>query len=174
MGSIIAMLLKWTGLSQGVMELIAVGVVVSGVGGFAAYEHHKILEEGVAKQHAADVVQAAKDTKILTVKAQTAETQHAKDLAALQAYTAANSVGAVSLCVSPLDGVQSDAASGSQTSGAVGAGTLTPGEQLQRLSAADSGVRQGPGPDIGPMLSALADAADKVNLQAIELQGIVK
>lgn len=167
MGSIIAMLLKWTGLSQGVMELIAIGTVISGIAGFAAYEHHKIFSEGIAAQHAADVKQDAKDVAILTTRAKKAEDQHAKDDTELAAFRSANPIEPVQLRIlTPGPGVQTVAAQCVSSGSAA-----TPGVVLE-VPAGNSGGGPGhAGPDIGGLLEALAARADQVNNQALELQG---
>lgn len=166
MGSIVAALLKWTGLSQGVMELIAIGLVASSVAGFAAYEHHKIFTEGVAADHAKTVAQDAKDKAILTERATKAETQHAKDESDLAAFRSANPVEPVQLRIlTPGTRLQTVAAQ------CVSGSTVATSSAILEVPAGDSGGGSGKaGPDIGGLLEALAARADQVADQARELQ----
>lgn len=167
MGSLIAVLLKWTGLSQGAMELIAIGVVISGVGGFAAYEHHKIFTEGVTAAVAKQKKQDDADKAILTTRAKKAEDQHAKDDTELAAFRSANPVEPVQLRIlTPGPGMQTAAAQ------CVSGGSVATPSVVLEVPAGDSGGGPGhAGPDIGGLLEALAARADQVNNQARELQG---
>lgn len=164
MGSLIAALLKWTGLSQAAMELIAIGIVVTGVGGVAAYEHHKIYTEGVTAALAKQKASNDADTKVLQAKADAAEHAHDSELSELQHYRDTHAVTSVSLCLDPINDLQASAAV------SVSGGTVTTAPGLQSVPAGDSGVRKVAGPDIGGMLEALAGRADQVTAQARELQ----
>lgn len=166
MGSIIAILLKWTGLSQGAMELIAIGLVVSSVAGVAAYEHHKIYTEGVQAEVAKVQKQDAKDTAILTQRAEKAETQHAKDESDLAAFRSANPVEPVQLRIlTPGTRLQTVAAQCVN-----GTAVAAPGSVLEVSSGNSVGGSGQAGPDIGGLLETLAARADQVADQARELQ----
>src|SRR5580658_4237889 len=166
MGSIIATVLKWTGLSQGAMELIALGVVASGVAGVAAYEHHKIYTEGVAAQQKADTKASAKviaaanaQTAKLQDEATTAERNYEKTQAAIAALPAA---GPVRLCINPDNSSRDVPKITSTVPGNAGAGSSA--SSLQPVPQGDTGSRTGTtGPDIGPLLGALAASADQVS-----------
>lgn len=165
MGSIIAILLKWTGLSQGAMELIAIGIIVSGVGGFAAYEHHKIFTEGVKAEVAKVQKQDAKDTAVLTQRAKKAEDQHAQDDKDLAAFRAATPVEPVRLRILTPNNVQASAAQ--CVSGSAAPATSV----VLEVPSGNSGGGPGQaGPDIGGLLEALGARADQVTNQARELQ----
>lgn len=166
MGSIIALVLKWTGLSQGAMELVAIGLVASSVAGFAAYEHHKIYTEGVTAEHAKTVAQDTKDTAKLTARATTAETQYAQDESDLAVYRASTPVEPVQLRILTAgSGVQAAAAQPGSCSA-----PSAPGGVLE-VSSGNSGSGPGAaGPDIGGLLEALAARADQVTDQARDLQ----
>lgn len=152
MTSIIAMALKWTGLSQGVMELITIGVLLSSVGGFAVYEHHKIFEEGIHAQQATDAKQAAIQVAAITaqkVAAEKADAQHQKDLAQ---FIADHPLQPIRLC---LNKIVLPAAKSAAPSAAAGS--------VQQVPAGDSSSGEGTaGPDISAMLDALGAAADRV------------
>jgi hypothetical protein len=166
MGSIIAILLKWTGLSQGAMELTAIGIVVSAVGGFAAYEHHKIYTEGVKTEVAKVQKQDARDAAILTQRAKKAEDQHVQDDKDLAAYRASTPVEPVRLRIlTPANHVS---AAGAQC---VGSSAAPATGSVLEVPAGDSGSGTGQaGQDIGGLLEALAARADQVTNQARELQ----
>jgi hypothetical protein len=131
---------------------------------FGIHEHHKILAEGIAQQKAADdkataalVQQTAKQTAELQAKATMAEQAYDKEVKSIADQP---SVGAVRLCgnshvssaVVPKTGA---AAAGAKSTGAA-AGNIQP------VSAGNtSGGTGDEGVDIGPLLSALAAAADR-------------
>lgn len=166
MGSVIALILKWTGLSQGVMELIALGVVAASVTGVAVYEHHKIFTEGVTAAHADQKKIDDADKAKLEQRATTAEQNYAKAKTDLDTFRNSNPIGAVRLCVpapvhhlqtSPPHGVSSGANPGPQVVPGVPAGDQGGGGNVA-------------GPDIGPMLDLLAARAAEIAAQAVELQ----
>jgi hypothetical protein len=126
--------------------------------------HHKVLAEGIAEQKAADASAAADLAK--KTAAQTAELQ-AKATMAEQAYdkevqSVANQppVGAVRLC---LDSHRSGGVvpkAGAAQSGASAASAAS--GDIQPVSAGNSsGGERDEGVDIGPLLAALAAAADQ-------------
>lgn len=166
MGSLVALVLKWTGLSQGVMELIAFGAVAASITGVAVYEHHKIYTEGVTAARADQKKQDDADKAVLEARALTAEKNYADTKTQLDTYRNSNPIGAVRLCVSP-------PVRHLQTSSVVGisGGTTTSAANVQPLPAGDQGGGGNvAGPDIGPMLDLLAARADEVTAQAVELQ----
>ncbi len=175
MSSLIAMVLKWTGLSQGMMELIAIGVVALGSGGTVLYWHHQVYASCLAAQQAADAkssakVQAAADaqTAQLQKRATTAESNYAKTKAAIDAL-ALNPVQPVRLCIGPNPIRSGLPQAGSANAGNAPAGASSAG--LQQLPEGNSGGGPGAaGPDIGPMLAALAASADQVGATLTEFQ----
>lgn len=146
------MALKWTGLSQGVMELIAVGVLLSSLGGVAVYEHHKIFEEGIHAQQATDAKKAARDLAAQQAQTKLAEQKYAQSKQDLAKYIADNPLQPVRLC---LNKIVLPAAKGAAPSASAGS--------VQQVPAGDSGSGPGAaGPDISAMLNALGAAADRV------------
>jgi hypothetical protein len=92
MGSIIATILKWTGLSQGAMELIAIGAAaLAAGGGVLAYNHH---ERDIGKQEVlAPIAVLAQKAQIkVTTGAAVAQSTEVKNA---QTYTAALAAPAV-------------------------------------------------------------------------------
>ena len=166
MGSLIAMVLKWTGLSQGVMELIALGAVAASVTGVAVYEHHKIYNEGVTAAHAEQKKTDDADKAILEKRATTAEQNYAQAKTDLDSFRNANPIGAVRLCVpAAVHHVQAGPAIG------VGSKANTGPQAVPDLPTGDqSGGGTVAGPDIGPMLDLLAARGAEIAAQAIELQ----
>jgi hypothetical protein len=131
---------------------------------FCIHEHHKIVAEGVAEQKAADdkasaalVQQTAKQTAELQAKATMAEQAYDKEL---QSIANQPSVGAVRLCVN-----SHNSGSGLPKAGTTNGGNAAPGAasgNVQPVSPGDSsGGAEDEGVDIGPLLSALAAAADR-------------
>jgi hypothetical protein len=137
-----------------IIALIALGL----------HYHHKILAEGIAEQKAADdkasavlVANTAKQTAELQARATMAEQAYDKEV---QSVANQPSVGAVRLC---LDSHRSGTVV--SKTGAVVAGTQSAGTaagNIQSMSAGDSsGGARDAGVDIGPLLAALAAAADR-------------
>ena len=161
----IAALLKWTGLSQWMMELIALGAVAGGVW---LYLHH-VYETGVKAEVAVVAKQAAAQHAKDLAAANAAEHSHDDELNSLRAFQLAHPdtpATAVRLCVN--SSVQGASASqvGPKSDGASAA---TAG--VQSVPAGDSGSGTGQaGPDILPMLSALAARADQVSAQLRAVQ----
>jgi hypothetical protein len=157
-----------------VKDWIYIGVIGLLIGGGLWY-HHKVYEEGIAKQVAADKVASAKieaqavaQTAALQQKADTAEQAHAKEIADLNAQLASAPIEPVRLCVTHYSG------GGLPQAGAAPA-------KPQSASAAPAAVQQMPegnhsggggaaGPDISSMLSLLAFQADSVSSELRELQ----
>lgn len=157
----IAALLKWTGLSQWMMELIALGAVAGAVWLW----HHETFESGVKTEVAKVEAVNAKVTAALTTKANTAEHSHDDELTALRAFRDSHPVDQpVRLCGDPTPGVQAPATQ------PVSSGTVATASGVQPVPSRDSGVRAQPGPDIAGLLEALAARADQVTAQARELQ----
>jgi hypothetical protein len=172
----IALLLGWTKLPQWAMELVFSAVLVAVVAGGIMYWHHEVLKEGIAEQVAADnkasqivIEQAKAETAALQKKADTAESDHAKEIADLTAQLNSAVAQPVRLCLNahPSGG------------GLPQAGAANP--QHASASAPLSAVQQMPegntsggvgvaGPDIGPMLRLLAFQADSVSAELREFQ----
>lgn len=141
-------------------------IVVLIVLGF--HVHNKLIAEGIAKQKAADdaatavlVANTTKQTAELQAKATMAEQAYDKEINSIDNLPAPS----VRLCVYP------HASGGivSQT-GAAQPGTQSAGSgsgAVQSMPSGDPGVA---GPDIGPMLSALAAAADRESAVVREFQ----
>lgn len=140
------------------------GALIVGLIIFGVHEHHKILAEGIAEQKAADdkaqavlVANTAKQTAELQAKATMAEQAYDKEV---QAIANQPPVGAVRLCLdSHRSGVVVPKA-GAQNAGDVAPGAAAPGVQ-QVPSGDSSGGAGDAGVDIGPLLAALAAAADR-------------
>jgi hypothetical protein len=131
---------------------------------FGLHEHHKILAEGIAEQKAADdkatatlVANAAKQTADLQARATMAEQAYDKEV---QSVANQPPVGAVRLCldshrsggvVSKVGAAQPGASAASAASG-----------DIQPVPSGDTGGgERDEGVDIGPLLAALAAAADQ-------------
>jgi hypothetical protein len=173
MGSIIATVLKWTGLSQGVMELIAIGTVALGTGGAVWYWHHEVYDKGILAQQTADAkatsnVRAKADaqTAVLAKRATTAESTYAKSQSDLATYVAANPVHAGSVCI------DSDHSGShvSETPGAI-SGTVVTGTPATSVQSVPEG---NPGFAVSQtqldLLSALGASADQVGATLTEFQ----
>jgi hypothetical protein len=143
------------------------GGLILGIILFGVYERHHLIAEG--QQHELAALKLSSDRLQKQTAAQTAELQ-AKATMAEQAYDkeqlliANQPIDSVRLCVNPHSRIIVSP-SGSQVAGNVGAGS-DPGA-VQQVPSGDSSV---PGPDIGPMLDALARAADQVSSTLREFQ----
>lgn len=142
--------------------------------GFVAYTMHE-RHLGAAKVTAAEQAatvkaeqKAAIDTKALQDKADKAQANYESEHTQLLAYLSANPVGPVRLCIP-----STKAASVPGTAGKDGRsnGTAPPTANILPVPAGDSGVLENAsGRDIGPLLDALAAAADEVTAKAKEMQ----
>lgn len=149
------------------------GALIAILLAFGIYERHHLITEGATHELAAlkassDRLEkkSAAETAELQAKATMAEQTHDKEILALSNLPP---VQPVRLCIAPSSG----SAGVQQTSGAkpgdasVGAGTST----VQSMSTGDSSGGTGrAGPDIGPMLSALAARADQTSATLREYQ----
>jgi len=151
-------------ISQVWLDIAALALV--GLGVFLFYHH--AFENGKRAEIAALQRAADKATKALQVKADEAGHSHDAEIADLRAYRDAHPPGAVRLCVSTTAPVRPAASAGtSADSAAPAAGSL------QSVPTGDSGSGAGrAGPDIGPMLEALAGAADRLSAQVRGLQAV--
>lgn len=156
-------------------KLILAVVVIVGVAGGILYWHHKTLEEGIAKQIAVDNAatlkvqqQAAAETAALQAKADTAETTHAQEIAALSAQLNSPS-DPVRLCLTSHAGgsglPQTGAPNAQHASAGAAAGSVQPMPQGN-----SSGGGRTAGPDISSLLGLLAFQADTVSAQLREYQ----
>jgi type II secretory pathway pseudopilin PulG len=112
---------------------------------------------------AADAV-AAKKTQELAAQAAQAQEAYANEHQSLVDYVNLNPVGAVRLCE------PSGAVSGSNSSRTKPRtqGTAASPGDVQQVPPGDNSVRAIPGPDIGQLLSILANKADDVTAKARE------
>ena len=150
--------------------------IITGVIAGGMYWHHKIYDEGIAKQVALDKAASAKlqaetsaETAALQEKANAAETTYQQQIAELTAYHAAHPDQPVRLCLDPH-------ASGTglpQTAAAhpKHAGSGSPGTPIQSVSDTNHSSGGGAvGPDISTMLGLLAARADQVSAELREYQ----
>ena len=150
-----------------VLSIFFGGVYVEHRFAAARYEalELKVDNERIAAQAAAD-----KKTLELQAQAAKAHADYEKTQADLKSYVDSHPVGDVRLCLSP------SAVSAAGKAGAkpgTGTAPAAPGDVL-KVPPGDSGVRQDAGPDIGGMLSALADKADELNSQLREQKELAK
>lgn len=138
-----------------VLSIFFGGVYVEHRFAAARYEalELKVDNERIAAQAAAD-----KKTVELQAQADKAHTDYEKTQADLKSYVDSHPVGDVRLCLSP-----SAVSATGKTGAKPGTGQTSPASgDVLPVPSGDSGVRQDAGPDIGGMLSALADKADEV------------
>lgn len=167
----IALLLKWTGLPQWAMELVFIGLL--GIG-FLIYHRH-VLDDGIAKQQAADnaaskilLDKAASETADAKARATMAEQANAKENSSIPVFIDAHPES-VRLCSNAHGSSGSVPASGTKDTGHAGAGAGP--ASVQPVPDGNSGSGQGgSGVDIGPLLQALAGSADKVSSELREYQ----
>jgi len=139
---------------------------------FGLHEHHKILAEGIAEQKAADAQaavilekQTADKTAELQARATMAEQAYDKEVNSLSSVP----VPVVRLCVYPHSSGPVVSQAGGAQSGAQGA-SATAGN-VQSVPSGNSGSGSGAaGRDIGPLLGALARAADRSDAALREYQ----
>jgi hypothetical protein len=172
----IAALLGWTKLPQWGMELVMLGIVASAVAGGVLYWNHHLIDEGVAKQKAADdaataTLQATTKTQTaaLLKRATTAEQLYASEQTANQNYVTSHPLQPVRMCINSHNsrGVMPQAGTPKPGDASTGAGP----QLVQSVPAGDSGSGPGAvGVDIAPLLNALGIAADKVSAQLREYQ----
>lgn len=168
----IAALLKWTGLPQWAMELIALGGLWLA---FLAW-HHSVIDKGIAEQVAADNKASAKlitettaENTALKLKADTAEHAHDQELADLATYRGSHPEQPVRLCIDSHNSgaIVSHSAGINVSNASLGSAGIS----VQQVPDGNSsGGSPGAGPDIEPMLGALGAAADKVSAELREFQ----
>lgn len=147
----IAALLKWTGLSQWMCDLIALGVVAAIVG----FGVHHIYAKGEQAELAKLTAKAEADTRKLQAQVALAEHSHDQELSDLTAYRVSHP-DTLSVC---LDSSVRTAPAAPRRVGA-------PAGSVQPVPTRDSGSGQGAaGPNIFPMLDALAARADEVSAE---------
>lgn len=158
----IAALLGWTKLPQWAMDLLALAAVALGVW----YWHHSAVEAGVKQEIAAVQAESAKQTAALNAKINVAEHAHDEELANLRAYRDANPITPVSLCLSATPAAVRPANTDQGHPSAAPA-------IVQSVPAGDrSGGAAQAGPDIGPLLDALAARADAVSAELRSRQAV--
>jgi hypothetical protein len=173
-------LLGWTKLPQWAMELLFTAIVIAVVASGIMYWHHKVLDEGIAKQVAADnaasqivIKNAAAQTAAAQTKADTAEQAHAKETADLQAQLDAlhNTPPApIRLCLAHGSG---GSVPQTGTPDAKHASAGSPSRPIQQMPTGDSGGGEGTaGPDIADLLSLFALQADAVSAELREYQSL--
>lgn len=166
----IATLFGWTKLPQWALELIVIAAVA---GGIFYWQHHEI-NKGIALQKAADdaasqplLRQAAEETATLKSKATMAEQTHAKEIAELTNRPDPNKP--VRLCLDPHGSGQGVRPASAANSGNKGAST--PAISVQPVPDGNPASGAGrAGPDIEPMLTALAARADELSAELREVQ----
>jgi hypothetical protein len=150
----IATILGWTKLPQWVLELIVILIVALGV----FWVLHSRFEAGIAAQKQADSVAAAAQLQEAENRAHTAELSYAKEHQANLDFMRDHPIGDVRLCVTTVAKLPaSPSHAGNAKAGA-------PAADVQTVPGGDSGG--GPraaGPNIGDLLSLLADRADDVS-----------
>jgi hypothetical protein len=156
-------------------KLIAIAVIITGVSIGIIYWHHKTLEEGIAKQIAADNVatlkvqqQAAAETAVLQAQANTAETAHAQEIASLTAQLN-TPIQPIRLCSTSHAGGSGLPQTG--TANVQHASTGAPAGPVQPVPEGNSSGGGGTaGPDISSLLQLFALQADTVSAQLREYQ----
>lgn len=138
--SLIALVLKWTGLPQWAMEALIIGLLLAGIWYWGFHTEQTIVQTKIVKQQ-------------VEVEKRVIETDHSHDqeLADLRAYRDAHPVRPVRLC----QPAAVPSAAPRQ------AGTLN--GNVQPVSQGDSGVRSAGGPDISRLLDLLGGRADEVS-----------
>lgn len=149
----------------------AIAALLGAFGAYTLHERHVEHAKDMAVA-AADLAKAEKkaaiDTKALQDKADKAQANYESEHSQLLAYLSANPVGPVRLCIP-----STKAGSVPGTAGKDGRsnGTAPPAANILPVPAGDSGVLENAsGRDIGPLLDALAAAADEVTAKAKEMQ----
>ena len=173
--SIVGLLLGWTGLPKWASELVLIGVVAAGaVGAFWLYHHH-VYVEGIHAQQVADqrasakvVAQANAETKAAQATADAAHAAYISEVNHDQAAAVRQPLPAVRLCLHPHRG--GSGLSESRSPHAGNAGARAPAGRLPAVSTGNRPVRGGPGPNISPLLDALAASADQVSAVLREYQ----
>ena len=140
---------------------------------FGLHYHHKVLAEGIAAQKAADdkasaalIQQTAKQTAELQAKATMAEQAYDKEH---QAILDQPSLPAVRLCGNPHPRSTIVSATGATQQGNAVPGASS-GAVQQVPSGNSSGGAGDAGPDIGNLLSLLAQRADETSAELREFQ----
>jgi len=138
--SLIALVLKWTGLPQWVLELIVIGLLLCAVWYWGFHTEHTIVQTKIVKQQ-------------VEVEKRVIETDHSQDqeLAALRDYRARHPEQPVRLC---------------QPASVSSAAARQPGAasaDVQPVPRSDPGLRPEAGPDIGQLLGLLASRADELS-----------
>ena len=147
----IAALLKWTGLSQWMLDLIALAIVGAAVG----VTIHHIYAKGEAAELAKITAAAQRDQQKLQAKIAEAEHSHDSEILDLQHYRDTHP-DTLRVCIGP----------GVRTTPAAPRSAGAPTGGVQPVPAGDSGSGEGrAGPDIFGMLDALAGRADSVSAQ---------
>lgn len=143
----------------------------------AMYEHHHILQEGVAEQKARDAAQLEAEKKQQQDRynhdlavANGAAHAYDEELSQLRTYRDAHP-DSVRLCVDSSSSGNSLPAAAGRSDDAVGSSASA--GRVRDLPAGDNQLREDRSPDIGPMLDALAARADQVSAQLRQLQTIV-
>lgn len=173
--SIIATLLSWTGLSTVAQEAIfAAAIAIITGGGFAIYHHH-VVEIGVHEQETRDAAATKKlndQTAALTAagiaKADAAEHAHDDEITQLKTYRDSHPDGPVRLCLADNRG-KVVPSTGATHTGNESTGPSAGGVQPMPAGNHSSGSGSA-GPDIFPMLDALAAQADNVSASLREFQ----
>lgn len=138
--SLIAKVLGWTGIPQWLLEMLIIGLLLGGIWYWGFHTEHTIVKERIVKQQ-------------VQVEKRVVETDHSHDqeLADLRAYRASHTIQPVRLC--------KPASMSTSSPRYTGAGS----GDVQQVSAGNSDLRPEPGPDISPLLEALAGRADGVS-----------
>jgi hypothetical protein len=146
------------------------GIILSLLIGFGVYTVH---ERNLGAAHEVAALKASSDkltketaaqTAALKAQATTAEQNYVSEQLAGAAYRDAHPIQPVRLCINTSSGSVVSASSGKKPGDAsTGTGTGV----VQSMSIGDS---SSPGPDIGPMLQALAARADQVSATLREFQ----
>lgn len=170
--SLIALVLKWTGLPTWAMELLAIVLVGAGVWGGVLWWEHKEIQKGVRVQQLADdkalralQVQANAEAAKLATRAQQAETAYAKERDDNQSYQLLHPlIGASELCHNAYGGSSHLPTAPTVIPGNAGAGPSP--QPLPQVPRSDPGISQ----DRLRLLQALGSRADRVSAQLREFQ----
>jgi hypothetical protein len=152
--------------------LLAIAIIA----GFALWYRHELLEDGIARQRATDLVAydaQLKQANLLTAAAQAAADlargNYATEITASDTYRLDHPLGAVSLCdapPSPGAGAVSEARGGLAGNAVAGTGA----GPVLGVPAGGAQLEPQRSRDIGPLLDILAGRADQVSAQLREFQ----
>lgn len=150
---------------KAILISLAVGALAIG----ALWLHRSGYDEGANAVKAADAKALAAQIAADNQRVEAASHANDTELAADRAYIAANPVGTVSLCLSPPSHPSAVPAPGSVSRSASAAPA-----NVQPVPAGDNQVRPAAGPNIGDLLSLLAERADAVSAQLRDYQSVDK